>query len=126
MNILWATMLAMERAAAEIKVEFNHIYIDGNRVPKNLTGTAVIKGDAKIAEIAAASILAKVHRDQLMVEYAEMYPGYGFESHFGYPTPLHLERLKVLGPSPIHRRSFGPVAHLLPRQDDQISLFSME
>lgn len=112
-------MLAMERAAAEIKVEFNHIYIDGNRVPKNLTGTAIVKGDAKIAEIAAASILSKVYRDQLMVEYSTKFPGYGFESHFGYPTPIHLERLKVLGPCDIHRRSFGPVAQLLAISDEK-------
>lgn len=116
-------MLAMERAANSIEEPYHHIYIDGNRVPKNLKGTAVVKGDAKIAEIAAASILAKVHRDLMMAEFSKTYPGYGFELHFGYPTPIHLEKLKELGPCSIHRKSFGPVADLLPKQTDQLNLF---
>jgi ribonuclease HII len=109
LNILHASMAAMSRAIA--KVAPPRVYVDGNRLPPDLAcpAEAVVKGDGKIACIAAASILAKVTRDRLMVELAEQYPGYGFEKHFGYPTPEHLEALKSLGPCAIHRRSFGPV-----------------
>ncbi len=110
-NILWASMAAMERALAALSSPPNYIYIDGNRLPNSMRceGEAVIKGDGKYACIAAASILAKVYRDRLMVEYAAEYPEYGFDRHFGYPTPEHLEALRTHGPCPIHRRSFGPV-----------------
>jgi ribonuclease HII len=111
LNILWATMAAMERAVAAISSEGEIVLIDGDRVPRGLSsrGRAVIKGDGKIACIAAASILAKTHRDRLMVEMALIYPQYGFENHFGYPTPEHLEALRVHGPCAIHRRSFAPL-----------------
>ena len=110
-NILWASMAAMERALVKLSSPPHYVYIDGNRLPKQMPcpGEAVIKGDGKYACIAAASILAKVFRDRLMVAYAIDYPEYGFDRHFGYPTPEHLEALRTHGPCPIHRRSFGPV-----------------
>lgn len=110
-NILHASMAAMGRALNRLSAVPSRIYIDGNRIPVGLTVEAesVVKGDGKIACIAAASILAKTFRDDLMVEMATIYPGYGFEQHFGYPTPEHLKALDRLGPCPIHRRSFGPV-----------------
>ena len=109
LNILHASMAAMSRAIARIAPA--KVYVDGNRLPPHLTceAEAVIKGDGKIACIAAASILAKVTRDRLMVGMADQYPGYGFERHFGYPTPEHLAALRELGPCAIHRRSFAPV-----------------
>jgi ribonuclease HII len=121
-NILWASMLAMEQALAHLGVEPTAIYVDGDRVPRGLTGRAkaVVGGDAKFACIAAASIIAKVDRDARMLAYAAEYPGYGFERHFGYGTPEHLLALSVRGPCPIHRRSFGPV------QTAQMSLFEVK
>lgn len=109
LNILHASMAAMSRAIARIAPA--RVLVDGNRLPPDLTcpGEAVIKGDGKIACIAAASILAKVERDRRMVEYATEYGVYGFDRHFGYPTPEHLAALRTHGPCPIHRRSFGPV-----------------
>jgi ribonuclease HII len=111
LNILWASMAAMERAYFGLGGHEGRVLIDGNRVPNKLLGRAewVIKGDATWACIAAASILAKTARDRHMVEMAETYPGYGFERHFGYPTPEHMQTLRELGPCPIHRRSFAPV-----------------
>lgn len=109
LNILHASMAAMARAIARISPV--KVYVDGNRLPPGLTceAEAVVKGDGKVACIAAASILAKTTRDRLMVEYGATYPGYGFERHFGYPTPEHLACLRDLGPCAIHRRSFAPV-----------------
>jgi len=114
-NILHATMLAMERAVAGLGAVDAPIRIDGNRVPDGLKGRAlaVVGGDGLIAAISAASILAKVARDEEMVALAEMYPGYGFEGHAGYPTKAHIQALGTLGVSPIHRRSFGPVKRIL-------------
>ncbi len=110
LNILWASMLGMEQAVQALATE-GVVYIDGDRVPHGLAerGIAVVKGDGKYACIAAASILAKTHRDQLMRELALIYPEYGFDSHFGYSTPEHFEALRAHGPCPIHRRSFAPV-----------------
>lgn len=112
LNILWASMAAMERAFFSLSVMATQAYVDGNRVPKALLGCgqAVVKGDGKLACIAAASILAKTARDRFMVSMADRYPQYGFDRHFGYPTPEHLDLLRHHGPCPIHRRSFGPVA----------------
>ena len=106
-NILNARMLAMERAIQGLAVKPDLALIDGNR-SKGITcpNETVVKGDAKSASIAAASILAKVARDRHMLEMAEVYPQYAFEKHKGYPTKLHYERLREHGPSPIHRRSF--------------------
>ena len=106
-NILNARMLAMERAIQGLRVKPDLALIDGNR-SKGITcpNETVVKGDAKSASIAAASILAKVARDRHMLEMAEIYPQYAFEKHKGYPTKLHYERLREHGPSPIHRLTF--------------------
>lgn len=115
-NILWAAMKAMEIALSGIPEPPEKIYVDGNRLPRAFLpdrATAVIDGDAKIACIAAASIIAKTTRDRLMRELSETYPDYGFERHFGYCTPSHIAALKEFGPCPIHRRSFSPVREML-------------
>ncbi len=111
-NILQATMLAMRRAIEGLSVLPSHALIDGNRVPMGLacTAEAIVKGDAKEAAISAASILAKTTRDAQMVALDMRYPMYGFKQHMGYPTAAHLAALQAHGPTPVHRRSFGPVA----------------
>jgi ribonuclease HII len=111
LNILWASMAAMERALFRLAPVPAYAYIDGNKLPRKMPcqGEWVIKGDGKYACIAAASILAKVERDRLMVEYAKEYPEYGFDRHFGYPTPDHFSAIEKHGPCPIHRRSFAPI-----------------
>ena len=114
LNILHATMLAMQRAVEGLQVMPRLALIDGNRCPKLAVPSApVVKGDSQVPAIAAASILAKVSRDREMQELEALYPGYGIGGHKGYPTPVHLEALRRLGPTPIHRRSFGPVRALL-------------
>jgi len=114
LNILHATMLAMQRAVEGLSVTPKLALIDGNRCPKlQVPSTAVIKGDSQVPAIAAASILAKVSRDREMQLLDQQYPGYGIAGHKGYPTPVHLEALRRLGPTPIHRRSFAPVRVLL-------------
>ena len=110
LNILHATMLAMQRAVEGLSVTPRLALIDGNRCPKLAVPSApVIKGDSKVPAIAAASILAKVSRDREMSAFELIYPGYGLGGHKGYSTPVHLEALARLGPTPIHRRSFAPV-----------------
>ena len=110
LNILHATMLAMQRAVAGLHITPRLALIDGNRCPKlAMPAEAVVKGDSKVPAIAAASILAKVSRDREMAAFELQYPGYGIGGHKGYPTAVHLEALERLGPTPIHRRSFGPV-----------------
>jgi len=114
LNILHATMLAMQRAVEGLSVTPKLALIDGNRCPQlAVPSTAVIQGDALVPAIAAASILAKVSRDREMVGLDAQYPGYGIAGHKGYPTAVHLEALQRLGPTPIHRRSFAPVRVLL-------------
>ena len=115
LNILWATMRAMERAVAGLSRMPEHILVDGNRCPNGLpvAATAVIKGDARVPAISAASIIAKVARDESMRALHQRHPEYGFAQHKGYPTRAHIEALRVHGPLPEHRRSFGPVARLL-------------
>lgn len=109
-NILHASLLAMSRAVQLLNVQPEHVLVDGNRLPKwQYRAEAVVKGDSCVPSIAAASILAKVTRDRDLVELDATYPGYGLAIHKGYPTPAHLAALEKLGPSPIHRRSFGPV-----------------
>lgn len=110
-NILQATFLAMRRALDGLSSVPNAVVVDGNRIIPgvSLPQQAVVEGDGRIATIAAASILAKTFRDRLMVELEELWPGYGFSVHMGYPTAVHLEALARLGPCPIHRKSFGPV-----------------
>ena len=110
LNILHATMLAMQRAVEGLHITPKMAMIDGNRCPKlTMPSEAVVKGDSKVPAIAAASILAKVSRDREMAAFELIYPGYGIAGHKGYPTPVHLEALARLGPTPIHRRSFAPV-----------------
>ena len=114
LNILQATMLAMQRAVTALDPQPGHALIDGNRCPKlPCSSEAIVKGDSRVPAIAAASILAKVSRDREMVEMDASYPGYGLAGHKGYPTKAHIAALEELGVSPVHRRSFGPVKKLL-------------
>jgi ribonuclease HII len=112
-NILQATWLGMRRCAQALKPRPDAALIDGRPVRNfPMHQVALVKGDSLSHSIAAASIIAKVRRDRLMVELADRYPGYGFEVHKGYPTPAHQAALKRLGPCPEHRRSFAPVAQM--------------
>ena len=114
LNILHATMLAMQRAVAGLAVRPLSALVDGNRCPKlDIPCEAIIKGDGKVASIAAASILAKTVRDAEMLGLHKQYPMYGFDRHMGYPTAAHFKALEEHGASPVHRRSFGPVARQL-------------
>lgn len=114
-NILRASHLAMERAVAGLALAPDHILIDGNMIPRGLavSAEAIVKGDARSLSIAAASIVAKVCRDRLMVDLAQQHPGYGWENNAGYPSPAHKEALRNLGVTPHHRRSFKPVHNIL-------------
>mmetsp|Transcript_11816 Transcript_11816/g.30171 ORF Transcript_11816/g.30171 Transcript_11816/m.30171 type:complete len:275 (-) Transcript_11816:1110-1934(-) len=118
-NILQAAMKAMEMAVAKLPTKPDYHLIDGNRVPKGLdagTSKAIIKGDSKSTVIAAASVVAKVERDKLMIQLHEKYPQYGFDKHKGYGVPQHLSALYKYGPCPEHRRTFAPIKHMkLPR-----------
>ena len=110
LNILQATMLAMQRAVDGLRLRPHHVLVDGNRLPVlKVQAEAIVKGDAKVKAISAASILAKVHRDRLCVELHEAHPQYGFDGHKGYPTAAHLAALREHGACPHHRRSFAPV-----------------
>ncbi len=114
LNILQATMLAMRRAIEGLSVLPTLALIDGNRCPVTAIRTeAIVKGDDKVIEISAASILAKTARDALLLEMHARYPQYAFDQHKGYPTALHLARLKEHGVTPEHRRSYAPVRELL-------------
>jgi ribonuclease HII len=110
-----AVKLAMEQALAQITASYNEIIIDGNLnfLAENPKARALVKADASVPAVSAASILAKVARDNYMAEVTAMYPGYGFEKHVGYGTALHLEQLKLHGVSDLHRRSFKPIQALL-------------
>ncbi|MBE6734975.1 MAG: ribonuclease HII [Ruminococcaceae bacterium] len=106
-NILNATMNAMKRAVEGLQIPADFAYIDGNRTPElNIPCEYIIKGDARSMSVAAASILAKVSRDRLLLEYAKEYPQYCFEKHKGYGTKLHTDMIKEYGPCPVHRMSF--------------------
>ena len=115
LNILHASLLAMERAVAGLPTPPQWGLIDGNRLPPGLRGRAeaLVKGDARCLSIAAASIVAKVARDAIMVDLAQQHPGYGWETNAGYPAPAHLTALLNLGATPWHRRSFRPVHNIL-------------
>ncbi len=114
LNILQATMLAMRRAVEGLKITPSLALIDGNRCPvMSVRSEAIVKGDDKVPAISAASILAKTARDHLLAKLHEEYPQYALDQHKGYPTALHLARLKEFGVSPIHRKSYGPVKALL-------------
>ena len=114
LNILHATMLAMRRAVEGLRLRPHKVLVDGNRIPTlKIPAEAIVKGDAKVKAISAASILAKVHRDRLCLLLHEQHPQYGFDGHKGYPTRLHLAALRAHGACPEHRRSFGPVRDVL-------------
>jgi ribonuclease HII len=116
LNILQATLLAMRRAVLALSCRPDRVLIDGNCLPElEIRAEAVIGGDLSIAAISAASILAKVERDRMMVQMHERYPEYGFARHKGYHTPAHLEALRRFGPCPEHRRSFAPVREAFDR-----------
>jgi ribonuclease HII len=116
LNILQATMLAMQRAVAALDVRPDEAWIDGNRCPSlPCPARAIVRGDRLHAVISAASILAKTTRDAEMRRMHERFPQYGFDRHKGYPTPEHLALLERYGPSEIHRRSFAPVRRILQR-----------
>jgi len=120
LNILQATLLAMQRAVAGLDRVPDDVWVDGNRCPKwAWRSQSVVKGDDKVASIAAASILAKTSRDQFMCSLHEAYPAYGFAKHMGYGTAVHMAALKAHGACPQHRRSFAPVKRVL----DQTTLF---
>lgn len=110
LNILQASLLAMRRAVEALDVQIDLVLVDGRQLPAwPYSSLAVVKGDAKVKEISAASIIAKVARDQDMLELHQKWPAYGFDAHKGYPTKRHLEALKNEGVTPFHRRSFAPV-----------------
>ncbi|RZM80352.1 ribonuclease HII [Pseudoalteromonas rubra] len=114
LNILHATMLAMTRAVEGLAVKAEFVFVDGNRLPElSVPAQAVVKGDSLVAEISAASILAKVTRDQEMLELDKQYPHYGFAAHKGYPTKAHFAALSEHGATPHHRTSFKPVQRIL-------------
>lgn len=119
LNILHASMLAMQRAVEGLSIAPDYALVDGNRCPAlACPSEPVVKGDAKVAEISAASILAKVDRDRQMLALHQQHPDYGFDRHKGYPTPQHLEALERLGALPEHRRSFRPVRLRLEQSSD--------
>ena len=122
LNIFWARMLAMQRAVDALGAEPMMVLVDGNKLPKwERPSVAIVKGDAKSRSIAAASIVAKVTRDAIMAEHPRDWPGYGWETNQGYPTPFHCNALKALGPTPFHRRSFARV-----REQLQLELLAAE
>jgi ribonuclease HII len=113
-NILQASLLAMKRAVKGLCIQPEHVLVDGNYIPNwTYSAEAVVRGDARVECIAAASILAKVTRDREMVAFDAIYPGFGFAKHKGYPTQWHRDALKKLGITPIHRRSYAPVKAFL-------------
>lgn len=117
LNILHASLLAMQRAVAALAIAPQHVLVDGNRAPRfACAATAVVKGDARVAAISAASILAKVQRDAEMEALHECHPQYGFGRHKGYPTAEHFAALQAHGPIALHRRSFAPVREAIARR----------
>ena len=126
LNILQATLLAMQRAVAGLRLVPARVLVDGNRLPRlPMLAEAIIGGDAKVPAISAASILAKVHRDRWCEQIDAEYPQYGFAAHKGYGTAAHLAALRQHGPTPGHRRSFAPVAQAL-RQAGQEAAGAMQ
>ncbi|HLT62931.1 MAG TPA: ribonuclease HII [Pseudohongiella sp.] len=120
-NIFQASMQAMHTAAQSLRLQPDHVYVDGNHCPRwAYRSTALVKGDSRLDCIAAASILAKVARDRAMDELDQLYPGYGFAKHKGYPTAAHFKALQELGACAIHRRSYAPVAAVLGTTELQI------
>ncbi len=114
LNILQATLLAMQRAVTSLGIQPDEVLIDGNRLPVlTMPAQAIVKGDSKVQAISAASILAKVERDKLMVEYSNNYPDFSFEQHKGYGTKQHLAEIERFGYLAIHRKTFNPVKTLM-------------
>jgi ribonuclease HII len=128
LNIFQATMLAMRRALLALPVAPTHVRVDGNRcpcitdLPLGCTLEAIVAGDARVAAISAASILAKTWRDAMMQRLDVCYPGFELAAHKGYCTPAHLEALRARAPSPLHRRSFSPVRCVCEEDDDLVDL----
>ena len=118
-NILRASHLAMERAIAGLQVLPEHVLIDGNMIPRGLQlpATTLVKGDSRSVSISAASIVAKVCRDCVLVDLAQQHPGYGWETNMGYGSKKHMEALQSLGVTPHHRRSFKPVHNMLYQEE---------
>lgn len=117
-NILQATLLAMSRSVLNLTTRPDEVWVDGNRCPElPYPVRAIVKGDALIPAISAASILAKTARDKEMLKLARYYPEYGFDRHSGYPTAEHIAALERCGACPIHRKTFGPVKRILARQN---------
>lgn len=116
-NILQATLNGMQRAVQQLAPAPGLVLVDGNRAPEmSCEVTTLVGGDGLVPSISAASVLAKVYRDRVMQTMHEKYPDYGFDRHKGYPTAYHLERLRTLGPCPIHRQSFAPVRQAIRRR----------
>ena len=114
LNILQATLLAMQRAVEALRLKPTLVYVDGNRLPiLDVRAEAIVKGDEKVQEISAASILAKVHRDRMCLEMHRQFPDYGFDAHKGYGTAVHLKALQTWGATPLHRKSFAPVTQAI-------------
>jgi ribonuclease HII len=119
LNILQATLLAMQRAVVMLRPAAHYVLVDGNQCPRlDCPVEAVVRGDSTIAAISAASIIAKVTRDREMVEMDRRYPGYGLARHKGYPSQEHLRALHRLGVTPLHRRSYAPVRKLLEKDEE--------
>lgn len=125
LNVFGATMLAMQRAVEGLKLKPDLVLIDGNRMPRlSVAARTIIRGDAKVRSISAASILAKVARDEAMLKYHDQFPNYGFADNKGYLTEFHLATLKQFGPCPIHRKHYAPVRALL--EDDPVAEVNLE
>ena len=117
-NIRGATLVAMKRAVCRLKIVPDRVLVDGDPLGAfDRPAEFIVKGDSRVANIAAASIAAKVSRDRLMLRLHSRYPCYGFDRHKGYPTPQHIAALRRYGPCPAHRRSFGPVRHVIEEQN---------
>lgn len=117
LNVLNATLLAMKRAVEGLRIRPDRVFVDGNKLPVlDIPAEAIIKGDDLIPSISAASILAKVARDRVMVDWHKVYPQYGFDKHKGYLTKEHLDALQLYGPCPIHRKTYAPIRKLLEKQ----------
>ncbi len=121
-NILHASMLAMQRSVEGLAVQPEFVLVDGNRLPQwSYRAEAIVKGDSKVAAIAAASILAKVCRDREMKALDKRFPGYGLAGHKGYPTKQHMQAIAELGVTPIHRRSYAPVREALQLRPEHLN-----
>ena len=117
LNILWASMLAMRRAVARLNIQPQHCLTDGNRVPDEINGTAVVHGDARSLSIAAASIIAKETRDKIMNDLAKQFPQYAWDKNAGYPTKSHLQAIDLYGINQHYRKSYGPIKERMKNEN---------